>query len=220
MRSIVLSSVAYSDNSYMVRLLTRDKGMVTVSAHTGGKGAKMRKSFLLPLTLLEVELTGRENNEVKYIADCRVYRQCNDLIANPMKMLGSQFLSEVTEKALKFQTIADEETFDFVESSIVELNQLNTDVESWIIIYMYGLMQQVGIVPDLSGFKPGMALNIDEGRLMWQSEFVKETELLLRVLSGEDVGNDFCKVAEMLIKYFQRHLEGFGIVKSLDILEF
>lgn len=219
MKAVVLGSVAYSDNSYMVKLLTRNKGIVTVSAHTGGKGAKMRKSFLLPLTLLEVELTGRENSEVKYIADCRVYRQCNDLIANPMKMLGSQFLSEVTEKALKFQTSAEEGIFDFVEKSVLEMNELQGDIESWMIIYIYGLMQQVGIVPDLSGFKPGMALDIDEGRIVQFGEFVYETAALMRVLEGGYVAQDFFSLAEMLIKYFQHHLEGFGIVKSLNILE-
>jgi len=217
MRAVVLGSVAYSDNSYMLRMLTAEKGMVTVSAHTGGKGAKMRKSFLLPLTLLDVELTGRENNEVKYISDCRVYRQNNNLIANPMKMLGSQLVCELTEKALRFHTDADEGVFEFVESAVVELAELKGDVESWIIIFMYGLMQQVGIVPDLSGYATGKALNIDEGRLMWQSEFVKETEVLMRVLSGEDAGKNFVAVVEMLIKYFQRHLEGFGVVKSLGL---
>ena len=217
MKAIVLGSVAYSDNSYMVRLLVREKGMVTVSAHTGGKGAKMRKSFLLPLTLLEVELVGRENNEVKYIADCRVYRQCNDLIANPMKMLGSQFLCEVTEKALKFQTSADERAFDFVEEAIVEMDGLKGDVESWIIAYMYGLMQVVGIVPDLSEYEEGMTLDINEGRVVRYGEYVRETDALMRVLEGGEAGGDFVGIVEMLVKYFQRHLEGFGMVKTIAL---
>jgi len=217
MKAIVLSSIPYSDNSYMVRLLTRDKGMVTVSAHTGGKSARMRKSFLLPLTLLEVELTGRENNEVKYIADCRVYHQSNDLIANPIKMLGSQFLCEITEKSIRFQTIADEGIFDFVESSIIELDELKSDVESWIIIYLFGLMQQVGIVPDLSGFKPGMSLDIDEGRVVPFGQYARETKVLIKTLFGEEIGADFRVIVELMIKYFQRHLEGFGTIKCLDL---
>lgn len=219
MKAVVLGSVVYSDNSYMVKLLTDEKGMVTVSAHTGGKGAKMRKSFLLPLTLLEVELAGRENNEVKYISDCRVYRQCNDLIANPIKMLGSQFVSEITEKALKFQTSADEEIFDFVADAILEMNGLKGDVESWMIVYMYGLMQQVGIVPDLSGYELGMSLDLDEGRVVRYGKHEHETSALMRVLSGGEAGKDFKCVVELMIKYFQRHLEGFGMVKSLWLFD-
>lgn len=219
MKAVVLGSVAYSDNSYMTKLFTRESGMVTVSVHTGGRGVKVRRSFLLPLTLLDVELTGRENNEVKYISDCRVYRQCNDLIANPMKMLGSQFICEVTEKALKFQTSADGEIFDFVEEAIVEMDELKGDVESWMIVYMYGLMHQVGIVPDLSDYRLGMSLDLDEGRVVRYGKFARETEVLVRVLGGGDVGNDFLPLAEFMIKYFQRHLEGFGIVKSLGLFE-
>jgi len=201
----------------MVRLLTRDKGMVTVSVHTGVKSAKMRKSFLLPLTLLDVELTGRETNEVKYISDCRVYQQCNDLIANPMKMLGSQLLCEMTEKALRFQTIADEETFDFVERSVVEVNDLQGDVESWMIIYLYGLMQQVGIVPDLEGYEDGMSLDMVEGRVVLFGQYERETRALVKTLSGEDIGDCFKMTIEFLIRYFQLHLEGFGTVKSLGL---
>ena len=219
MKAVVLGSVAYSDNSYMLKLFTDEKGVVSVSVHTGGKSAKMKKSFLLPLTLLEVELAGRENNEVKYISDCRVYRQCNDLIANPMKMLGSQFLCEVTEKALKFQTSADGEIFDFVEEAIVKMDELKGDVESWMIVYMYGLMQQVGIVPDLSDYELGMSLDLDEGRVVRYGKYARETEALVKVLGGGDVKNDFLPLAEFLIKYFQRHLEGFGIVKSLGLFE-
>ncbi len=219
MKAVVLGSVAYSDNSYMTKLFTRESGMVTVSVHTGGRGAKVRRSFLLPLTLLDVELTGRENNEVKYISDCRVYRQCNDLIANPIKMLGSQFICEVTEKALKFQTSADGEIFDFVEEAIVEMDELKGDVESWMIVYMYGLMHQVGIVPDLSDYELGMSLDLDEGRVVRYDKFVRETEALMRVLGGGDVGNDFKCVVELMIKYFQRHLEGFGMVKSLWLFD-
>lgn len=217
MKAIVLGSVAYSDNSYMVRMLTGERGIVTVSAHTGGKSARMRKSFLLPLTLLDVELTGRENNDVKYISDCRVYRQCNDLIVNPMKMLGAQLVCEVTEKALKYHTGEDESIFDFVESAVMEMDSLQGDVESWIIVYMYGLMQQVGIVPDLSGYEYGMALDLDEGRVVRYGEFVRETDALVKVLGGEVAGRDFMAVVEMLVKYFQRHLEGFGMVKTVAL---
>lgn len=217
MKAVVFGSTTYSDNSYMVKLLTRDKGMVTVSVHTGGKGAKVRKSFLLPLTLLDVELVGKENNDIKYISDCRVYRQCNDLIANPMKMLGSQFLCEMTEKSLRFQTIADEETFDFVEESVLEMNELQGDVESWMIVYIYGLMQQVGIVPDLEGYERGMSLDIVEGRVVISGQYPRETEALFNTLSGEEIGGDFKMVVELLIKYFQLHLEGFGIVKSVSL---
>ena len=219
MKAVVLGSVAYSDNSYMVKMLTAENGVVSVSVHTGGRNARMRKSFLLPLTLLEVELAGRENNEVRYISDCRVYRQCNDLIANPMKMLGSQFVCEVTEKALKFQTSADGGIFDFVEDAIVEMDELKGNVESWIIVYMYGLMQQVGIVPDLGGYESGMSLDLNEGRVVRYGKFARETEALMRVLGDGDVGNDFLLLAEFTIKYFQRHLEGFGTVKTLALFE-
>lgn len=219
MKAIVLGSVVYSDNSYMVRMLTDEKGIVTVSVHTGGKSAKMRKSFLLPLTLLEVELSGRENNEVKYISDCSVYRQCNDLIANPIKMLGSQLICEVTEKALKFQTSADEEIFYFVEKSVVEMNEMKGDVESWIVVYLYFLMQHVGIVPDMSGYEAGMSLDLDDGKVVRYGEFEHETSALMRILSGGEAGKDFKCVAELMIKYFQRHLEGFGMVKSLWLFD-
>ena len=215
MKTVVLTSTPYSDNSYMTRLLTHDNGMVTASVHTGGKSARMRKSYLLPLTLLDVELAGRERNEVKYISDCNVYRQCNDIIANPEKMIASQFVCEMTEKALRFHASADD--FDYVEQSVIELDSLNGDVDGWVIVYLYGLMQVVGIVPDLEGYQRGMSLDIIEGRVVGYGLYSSETAALIDILSGSAAGNRFKPVVEMLIKYFQTHLEGFGRVKTFDL---
>lgn len=105
MKSIVLTSTQYRDDSYMLNLFTESAEVVSVSVSVRGRSSKVKRGYLMPLTLLDVEFRGKENAKVRYLSDCRVYRVNSDLTLNPMKMLVSQFLAEMIWRTFRLTAI-------------------------------------------------------------------------------------------------------------------
>ena len=222
MRAIVLISTQYSDNSFIVNLYTDESGMVVVSVRTGGHRSKFRRSYLMPLTILDVELTGRERSEIRYIGDCSLAYNPHTLGIEPIKILQSQFLAEFLHKALRTggQDIA---IFNFLEDSIHQFDTLENSL-NFHLHFLAKLMPFVGIMPDFTAFSDDSVLDITEGRMvMFSSGDFLEHNLCQRLMQIYETPNahltsaDRRDLIDFFAKYYQRHLAGFGNLKTLDI---
>lgn len=223
MKAIVLSAVQYSDNSYMVTMLTEHEGLVTFNVHTGGKRSRFRRSYLSPLTILDIQITGKPSSEVKYISDCVLAYSFHSLDINPVKMFESQFIAEMLVKALRFQQ-QDEGLFAFVKDSVIAIDKSTEGVSDCHLVMLVKLMRFVGIMPDVSGFDEHSVLDITEGRMVsqCQGECVRHElcSCLVRIIRDEPFSissGQRSEFIDFIVKYYQHHLSGFGVIKTLEV---
>ncbi len=223
MKAVVLTATQYgSDSSYMVSLFTEEAGSVSASVHIGGKKSKIKRVHLAPLTLLDVELSGREKSEVKYIGDCRVYRICDGIAGNILKVLESQLVAEALRKVLRYEH-GDAKMYEFIEKSIIELDEMRDGVEDWHLKFLVQLMERVGISPDVSDYREGDVLDLIEGKSvrysLGESLDPEMTLAVVKLMRGEGIeSSQRAKMVDFIEKYYQLHLEGFGKLKSLEVL--
>ena len=223
MRAIVLTSIQYSDNSYIANLYTDSQGMVSVSIRTGSKRSKFRRSYLVPLTLLDVELSGRERSEIRYIADCTLSYNACTLSTDPLKILQSQFLAEMFHKALRTGE-PDPTIFSFLRDSIIALDLATSSTLNTHLHILIKLMFYIGIMPDFTDFSADKVLDIAEGKMVYVSscEYLNHdlSSLLINLASNPSTpltSPQRRDLIDFLVRYYQRHLSGFGIIKTLDI---
>lgn len=223
MKAIVLSAVPYSDNSFMVSMFTENDGLVTVNVHTGGKRSKFRRSYLAPLTILDIQLTGKQSSEVKYVSDCSLAYSFRTLGVNPVKIFESQFIAEMLNKALRYQQ-QDRGLFCFLRDSVVAIDESTEGVSDCHIILLVRLMSYVGIMPDVSDFCGESVLDINEGRMV--SQCMGESlphELsccLVSIINNKPftlTSSQRSQFIDFIVRYYQRHLAGFGVVKTLEV---
>lgn len=226
MRAIVLTSTLYADHSYMVRLLTRDEGLVTVSVRSAGRTSRFRPGYRTPLTLLDVELGGRPSREVRYVADVSPIRLNAGIAAEPRKMMVAQFVAETTARAVRYPA-RDAAMFDFVEHEVLELDALTTCPEDWAVRYLFRLMLEVGIMPDLGGWRDGSELDPAEGHMVADpargSLDPAASRALVRFLGDERASLTDAERRHLLcfaMEFFRLHLDGFGSVRSLALMGF
>lgn len=223
MKAVVLTATQYgSDTSYMVSFYTEEAGSVSASVHIGGKRSKVKRVHLAPLTLLDVEFTGKEKAEVKYVSDCRVYRICDGISGNILKVLESQLVAEALRKVLRYEH-GDAKMYEFIEKSIIELDGLTEGVEDWYLRFLVQLMEKVGISPDMSDYREGDVLDLMEGKSarfsLGEILDADMTKAVVKLMQGEGIEpGQRRKMVDFIEKYYQMHLEGFGKLKSLEVL--
>lgn len=224
MKSIVLTSTQYRDDSYMLNLFTESAEVVSVSVSVRGRSSKVKRGYLMPLTLLDVEFRGKENAKVRYLSDCRVYRVNSDLTLNPMKMLVSQFLAEMIWRTFRFGG-GDGRVFDFIEKSIIEFDELREGVQDWHLLFLIRMMHYIGIMPDLSDYSDGCVIDVSEGKAVrYGFGEVLDSEMtgcLVKMMRDVDFrlsGRERSRMVDFIVRYYQVHLEGFGEAKSLEVL--
>ncbi|MCQ2343719.1 MAG: DNA repair protein RecO [Paludibacteraceae bacterium] len=223
MKAIVLNAVRYSDNSFMVSMFTDQQGLVTVNIHTGVKRSRFKRSYLSPLSILEVQLSGKPSSEVKYISDCALAYPFRSLDVNPMKILEAQFVAEMLQKSLRYQQ-QDPELFEFVRTSVITMDESSDGVNDCHIIFLTKLMSYVGIMPDISDFDDYAVLDIEEGRMTAESfgECLnhKLSECLVNIIKDEPfrlTSSQRSEFIDFIVRYYQHHLFAFGNIKTLEV---
>ncbi|MCQ2338668.1 MAG: DNA repair protein RecO [Paludibacteraceae bacterium] len=223
MKAIVLNAVRYSDNSFMVAMFTEQDGLVTANVHTGGKRSKFRRSYLSPLTILDVRLTGKSSSDVKYISDCSLAYFFRSLDTNPVKMFEAQFIAEMLQKALRYQQ-QDSGLFGFILDSVMTMDESSEGVCDCHVIFLVRLMSYVGIMPDISGFDAYSVLDIEEGRMvsqcMGQCLPHELCSSLVSIINDEPfrmTSSQRSEFIDFIVKYYQHHLSGFGNIKTLEV---
>lgn len=223
MKAILLNAASYSDNSFIVNMFTEGDGLVSVNVHTGRKGSKFRRSYLSPLTILDIRLTGKPSAKVKYISDCSLSYSFRSLSTNPVKMFESQFIAEMLNKALRYQQ-QDSSLFDFVHNSIIAIDESEESISDCHIVFLVKLMSYIGIMPDISDYNDNSVLDITEGRMVThpQGEYLTKElcSCIVSIINNQPFhlkSSERSQFIDFLVRYYQHHLSGFGNIKTLEV---
>lgn len=227
-KGIVLHKTKYSESSVIVNIFTREAGVQGFIV----KGAFSKRSrgimaLLENLSLVELNFEDKGQN-IKYLQDISLYHTYSLIPFEMVRRSLFIFYNELIYKILR-EFRGDTVLFDFLEKSLLELDEPTTFLTDVHLKFMVKLAGVMGIFPEA---------NFDDGRKIFsidESCFVHEyfdypnflsldASLYLWQLMDEnppaELPNKLIRTELLygLIRYFEQHNSQIGKIESVEIL--
>jgi DNA repair protein RecO (recombination protein O) len=228
-KAIVLQSIKLGDRKLLLKLFTKQHGLVT-AACVAGKSAhsKIKFASIQQLNLIQVEMIVKENKEVQQLNEASCYFLYDKIPNSFNKLSIAQFLNEVLLKCLKEQ-YANHYLFEFIETCLCYLNDDESNFLNLHLYFLSELTKYLGFEPQNNfsaenkffdcregcftshSIASPLGLTKDESLLF--SEFLKINSLQVGLSNSQRTA-----LIEILLSYYKLHVPGFGDLKSLDVL--
>src|SRR5258705_1073932 len=117
-RGIVLHTLKYSETSVITKIYTEKLGLQSyIVKGVRAAKSKSKAAMLQPLTLLEMEVSHRENKQLQFIKEFRRAFIYQSIPFDTLKSTISFFLLEVISKAIR-EHEPNNEMFEFIYDSL------------------------------------------------------------------------------------------------------
>jgi len=217
-RGLVLNFVKYRDASIIVKIFTEEFGLKTYIVN-GVRSKRSRRNTIAlyqPLTLLDLVIYNREGRDINRISEARLAYSHQSIIFHPTKISIAIFITEVLNKSLKEES-ANYPLFQFLVESIVTFDSLEQQFENFHLQLLLKMPSYLGFAI-LSAPAMLEQLQLEDLETPTILEFL---EKLLHASFTEYIpakGSERSRILELLILFYQKHLESFGEIRSLQIL--
>jgi DNA repair protein RecO (recombination protein O) len=146
-KGIVLHTIKYSETSVVAKIYTEKLGLVSyIIKGVRTAKSKSKAAMLQPLTLLEMEVSHRENKQLQYVKEFRRAYVYHSIPFDTLKSTLALFLLEVISKSIREQE-QNNEMFDFIYESLCALDnseKLNPDFH---LLFLVQFTRYLGFVP-------------------------------------------------------------------------
>jgi len=220
-KGIVLGFIRYRDTSIIVRIYTEAFGLRSyiINGVRSVKSKNNKIALYQPFTLLDMLVYNKPNTDLNYISESKIYQPFQSIPFDIHKITISLFLTEVLTKVLKSEQ-ADQELFDFLMNSILSLENLSQHFENFHLQFLLRLSGLLGFfITDAS----------EIGTQLQQSGYLFDYEsctLQLNELINAEYGAFLTMnhkvrgdILAALLKFYELHFDGFGEIRSLNILK-
>ncbi|HYH55668.1 MAG TPA: DNA repair protein RecO, partial [Anseongella sp.] len=231
-RGIVLKTTDYGDSSIIAQVFTEKLGLQSYLVN-GIKKPKSRISLnvLQPLHLLEMVVYQKNTVSVQRARDIRNQPVFLRIPLDISKSTVTLFLCEVLYKVLRQQPGEDVPLFGYIFNSMELLDHQEGSPANFHLLFLMGLTRYLGFFPDTRMAGYGY-FDLQNGRFM-------EREPLHPWYIGPPLASRWKELAESsyeylgdikispperqqlvkgLLEYYSLHVEGFGKVRSYEIL--
>ena len=230
-RGIVLHTIKYSDTSVISKIYTEKFGLVSYMVKgVRTSKSKAKASLLQPFTLLEMEVTNRENRQLQFIKEFRRAYNYHSVPFDTLKSTIALFLLEVISKSIR-EHEGNTEMFEFIYETCCALDSAEKLNPVFPLLFLVHFTRYLGFAPHGNFSEKNCFFEMSEGvfRASENTSYVlnKEDSKLLSELSQTslfDPSNvrvpkkERKQMLSHLIRYYQFHLENFSL-KSPEILE-
>ena len=228
---IVLSKAKYGDNDLIVNCYTQHRGFVSYMVKGAFKSTKKNISksiYFQPLMQLAVEENYNPKRQLQYLKEVKPNYVFKTLHSNIYKSAIVLFLSEVLTMVLKTEE-QNEDLFDFLET-VFQYLDTETHFSNFHLLFLIELTRYLGFKPDehnagasYFNFKSGYFQSTSDGLYTVSDKNLVLLKTLLGInfdeLSVLKLGaNERNAFLNILLLYFELHLEGFTKPKSLHVL--
>ncbi|MEX0997010.1 MAG: DNA repair protein RecO [Flavobacteriaceae bacterium] len=229
-KAIVLSSLKYSEADLIVKCFTQSNGLKSylLKGILKSKKGKLRTSFFQPLSLLELTANHKDKGTLEFIQEAKVYYVNQTLHTHIVKTSLVLFLSEILKSVIQEEE-KNNSLFSFLENSIQWLD-VHDEVANFHLLFLLQLTDFLGFYPDISDSKLPY-FNLLEGVFQPESTNIycisvpdnSGFKTLLGIKFDAIKAVKLTKVErketlEILLLYYELHLQGFKKPKSLQVL--
>jgi DNA repair protein RecO (recombination protein O) len=230
--AIVLQLHPYKDNSAVVKLYSRQMGLVSCWVRSiRSKTSKTKVAILQPLSIINVDFSHKENNNMPQLKEITVAEHTPNIQLSIEKSSIALFLTELLLRTLK-EASQDSPLYSFIRDSVSLLNSTDKKCTNFHLLFLVRYCDHLGFLPQENASVKNLYFDLQEGiflakepmhpHFLAPSESKCLTELAL--LGMEDFYLPVIpqpirkKLLHGLLEYFQLHL-GISPLKSHLILE-
>ncbi|PTX15302.1 DNA replication and repair protein RecO [Pontibacter mucosus] len=226
-RGIVLSNIKYRETSIITKIYTEALGVQSYVVNgVRKKGNGSRVALFQPFTLLEMVVYTSHRGGLSRISE---YRTSYSFVSIPFDIRKSSimlFLSEVVARTVK----EEEENlplFHFLYTAITTFDEMESGFENFHLVFLLQLSYHLGFGPS-SGteiveqvvFSPNAQAATSAPTIMAVQVHEKYFDELLREPDHTSIPNGRVRreLLDILIRYYQLHVDRLGEINSLAIL--
>jgi DNA repair protein RecO (recombination protein O) len=194
--------------------------------------AKIGRNMLQPLHLLDLVVYHKSTGNVQRIKELKNSPQLQTIPYDIIKSSIALFLNEVLYKAIKQQT-EDENLFDFVFSAVEWMDHQTEGLANFHLFFLTQLTRYLGFYPDrhLAGnadyfdMKNGVFCHYKPDSVLYLSPpHTQNFAALLQCSFGNAAllkfNNDERRyLIQKLLEFYALHIDGFGSIRSHEVLE-
>ncbi len=231
-RGIILSNVRYGDKKVISRIYTRDSGLRTFIINFGTSSkSKIRLAHLQPLNQVEIEISAKEKKEVNRVTEIRIVAPYREINFHVLKNCIAGFINEALIKTLK-ETEADEQLFEFISSSLLQLDEMKENYTSFHLYFLMRLSNYLGFFPLDNYDNTHQFFNLMDGRFesfppAHMNYLDRDDSKVFYTLIRNHELNSLKNISaaerntmlNLLVQYFHFHVPGFSNFRSLPVLQ-
>ena len=229
-KAIVISALKYGEADLIVKAYTLSDGLCTymLKGVLKSKKGKFKASMFQSLTQLEIVANHRGGGKMEYLKEAKVSVNYINLHTHPVKQAMTMFLAEMLRNTIHEEG-PNEALFRYLEYSFQVLDNLDK-IANFHLLFLLNLTRYLGFQPE-TGIQDLPVFNLLDGVFQdfSSNDYCIEGKNvdLLKSLLGTDFDelhnikmnqssrNDFLN---MLLLYYELHIEGFRKPKSLSVL--
>jgi len=228
---IVLSSLKYNESDLIVKCYTKSHGILSfiVKGVLKSKKGKIKPSFFQVFSLLSIHCQVKNKAQLNYFKDVQPAEHLTSLQSNIYKGTLAMFISEVV-KSVIYEEEQNEELYNFLKDSILWLDN-STRFSNFHLAFLTKLTLYIGFYPDLKKEDDETFFSLMNGHFLpYEDKYCLNADYssLLKQLIALDKHDYHSltigkvqrrKLLEILLHYYELHIENFKIPKSYDVLK-
>ena len=220
-RGIVLKFIKYRETSIIVNIYTENLGLqgYIVNGIRSSRSKRNRIALYQPLTLLDLVVYYREDKQLQRLSEAKCNHPFYSIPLRPKKSAIALFMVEVLSKSLKEQS-ENKALFRFIWDSILMFDVGKVVEESFHLVFLVQLSQFLG-------FRPANAKEMyqelkNELNVAWLNS--NEANIMDDLLNSgypnppQMNNGQRADLLKILLSHYRWHLDQFGTVKSLSVL--
>jgi len=228
--AIVISTVKFAEADLIVSCYTKDFGLkkYLLRGILKSRKGKLKPSYFQPLTLLEITAIHKDKGTLERIKEAKVashYKTLHTIVTKSSLVL---FISEILKKVIQEEE-KNVKLYGYLSNSLLWLDKSN-HIANFHILFLLKLTYYLGFFPNIESTNY-QYFNIQEGK--FQDTFTsnyclsgKKIEYLKTFfgINFDDLehikltGKIRLEILDVLLSYYQLHLQGFKKPKSMDVL--
>ena len=228
-KAIVISALKYGEADLIVKCYTHSDGLKSYLLRRilKSKKGKLRTAMFQPATQLDIVAQHKDKGTLESIREAKVIYPYQSLHTDIAKTCIILFISEVLRNAIQEEE-QNPELYSFLENAFLWLDR-QEHAANFHLLFLLELTRYLGFYPDNSLMEKPY-FNLQNGRFEDHGDLYAITEanlLLLKKLLGLEFEELYrlklnkslrSSFVNMLLSYYQLHLQGFKKPKSLEVL--
>lgn len=228
---IVFKTVKYSENSVIAKIYTRNFGLRSYIIRTGGKKSRFKKSFLQPLTLLELVAYNKANRDVQHVKEIENPETFKNIPFDIRKTSMLLFINELIYKAVREEE-ANDKLYGFIRDSLLELDSAEEDTGNFHLWFTLQLTKYLGFYPRNNFSEANKLFDLQEGQFIsdvplhenhLNAEMSRAMGRLIAAATPPEIPARNAatrnRLLDALMDYYSLHLPNFGGIKSHEVLK-
>lgn len=219
-RGIVINYIRYRETSIIAKIYTEKFGIQSyIENGVRSSKGKNRIALFQPLTLVDLVLYHDDKKEIHRISEIKAAYPFKTLPYDVYKSSIGMFLDEVLNKTLK-ESNENAVLFDFLYHSFIFLDETEQHFENFHLIFLLKYAFFLGFLPRDSNeimaqlHEANIIIPFDSGYKTLMNQLIA-ADYQTPIGMSRGARNH---LLEVIILFYQLHIEDFGEVKSLHVL--